>query len=60
MTQKLGDCGFSEEDVPSLVDLTKKTPSLTTLLEMAPTRATDEVIAAIYLTSMGPMVGTMI
>lgn len=60
VTQKLGDCGFSEEDVPSLVDLTKKTPSLTTLLEMAPTRATDEVIAAIYLTSMGPMVGTMI
>ncbi len=60
VTQKLCDCGFCKDDVPSLVDLTKQTPSLSSLLEMAPTRATDEVIAAIYLTSMGPMAGTMI
>lgn len=53
--QKLSDFGFTKEDVPKLVELTKTTPSLDGLLSMAPVPATDKVISDIFTKSMSPM-----
>lgn len=52
VTQKLEDEGFSEEDIPKLIDLTFNTPSLGLLLSMAPNEATKERIEAIYMEAL--------
>lgn len=48
VTQKLEDEGFTEADIPKLVDLTFTTPSLGGLLSLAPNEATKERVEAIY------------
>ncbi|QSH42295.1 iron-containing alcohol dehydrogenase [Lentisphaerota bacterium ZTH] len=55
VTSKLKDEGFSEGDIPKLIELTFSTPSLSGLLELAPTLATKEVVEQIYRDSMQPM-----
>ena len=49
---KLRDEGFSEADVPKLVELAFTTPSLDGLLAIAPTKATKETVAEIYRNSL--------
>ena len=49
---KLKDEGFSEEDLPKLVDLAFNTPSLGTLLSVAPNEATKEIVENIYRESL--------
>lgn len=53
VSEKLADFGFKEEDVEGLVDLTLQTPSLSGLLDQAPTQANRLSIASIYLNSLG-------
>lgn len=48
VTQKLEDEGFSDADIPKLIDLAFNTPSLGLLLSMAPNEATKERVEAIY------------
>jgi len=55
ITEKLLDEGFKEEDVPTLAELAKSTPSLDLLLKSAPIEATKEVIEAIYRDSLRPL-----
>ena len=50
--QKLADEGYTENDLDKLVDLAFTTPSLDTLLSMAPNDATAEVVRTIYAESM--------
>ncbi len=49
---KLRDEGFTEADIPNLVNLTFTTPSLDGLLGIAPTKATKEAVAQIYTNSL--------
>ena len=49
---KLKDEGFSESDVPNLVNLAFTTPSLDGLLAIAPTKATKEAVEEIYRSSL--------
>ncbi len=49
---KLRDEGFSDADVPKLVELAFTTPSLDGLLAIAPTKATKEAVAQIYTNSL--------
>ena len=49
---KLKDEGFTEADVPNLVNLTFTTPSLDGLLAIAPTKATKEAVEEIYRNSL--------
>lgn len=49
---KLKDEGFSENDVPNLVNLAFTTPSLDGLLAIAPTKATKEAVEEIYRSSL--------
>ncbi|MBE7703602.1 MAG: iron-containing alcohol dehydrogenase [Cyanobacteria bacterium SIG28] len=49
---KLKDEGFTEADVPKLVELAFSTPSLAGLLSIAPTEATKEAVAQIYSNSL--------
>lgn len=49
---KLRDEGFTESDIPNLVDLAFTTPSLDGLLAIAPTKATKEAVAQIYTNSL--------
>ncbi|MDK2805539.1 MAG: hypothetical protein PWQ94_703 [Thermoanaerobacterium sp.] len=51
-TQKLSDFGFTKEDIPTLVNLAKTTPSLDGLLSIAPIEATEFVIEKIYVESL--------
>lgn len=53
--EKLADDGFTEGDIPRLVDLAQHTPSLGLLLSVAPVEATPERIETIYRVSMKPM-----
>ena len=48
VTQKLEDEGFTEADIPKLVELAFTTPSLDLLLSMAPNEATIERVKSIY------------
>lgn len=48
VTSKLENEGFSESDIPKLVELTFTTPSLGLLLSMAPNDATKERVESIY------------
>ena len=49
---KLKDEGFSESDIPTLVELAFTTPSLGGLLSIAPTEATREAVSQIYTNSL--------
>ena len=49
---KLKDEGFSESDIPNLVNLAFTTPSLDGLLAIAPTKATKEAVEEIYRNSL--------
>ncbi len=49
---KLKDEGFTEADVPNLVNLAFTTPSLDGLLAIAPTKATKEAVEEIYRNSL--------
>lgn len=49
---KLKDEGFSDSDVPNLVNLAFTTPSLDGLLAIAPTEATKDSVAEIYKNSL--------
>ncbi|MDD2404173.1 MAG: iron-containing alcohol dehydrogenase [Victivallaceae bacterium] len=53
--RKLTDDGFSENDVGMLVDLVFNTPSLDSLIGLAPTIGTYDAIANIYNRSLYPM-----
>lgn len=53
--EKLADDGFSEGDIPRLVELAQTTPSLGLLLSLAPVEATPERIETIYRASMQTM-----
>ncbi|MGG7164845.1 iron-containing alcohol dehydrogenase [Clostridium ihumii] len=50
--ETLKDLGFTEKDVPKLVELAFTTPSLDLLLSLAPVKATKEVVEAIYRESL--------
>ena len=49
---KLKDEGFTEEDIPKLVNLAFTTPSLDGLLSLAPTEATKDAVEEIYRHSL--------
>ena len=49
---KLKDEGFTEADIPNLVNLAFTTPSLDGLLAIAPTKATKEAVEEIYRNSL--------
>ena len=49
---KLRDEGFTEADIPNLVNLEFTTPSLNGLLAIAPTKATKEAVEEIYRNSL--------
>lgn len=55
ITSKLQNEGFTEKDIPRLVELTRITPSLGLLLSVAPVESTDERVTAIYSKSLAPM-----
>lgn len=50
--EKLSDYGYTEADVAKLTNLAFTTPSLAGLLGIAPVKATKEVVANIYKTSL--------
>lgn len=50
--EKLKDEGFSNEDIPTLVNLAFTTPSLDGLLSIAPTEATKDAVESIYKNSL--------
>ena len=50
--EKLADLGFTENDIPKLVELVKTTPSLDGLCAMSPIPATDKVITDIFTKSL--------
>ena len=52
LTSKLEDEGFSEEDLPKLVNLTNETPSLGLLLSMAPVESDNNIVRNIYAESL--------
>jgi len=52
---KLVDEGFTEADIPKLVNLTFTTPSLSGLLGVAPTEASHKVVEQIFRDSLYPL-----
>lgn len=52
VSSKLKDEGFTEADIPNLVELAFTTPSLDGLLAIAPTEATREAVKQIYTDSL--------
>lgn len=48
VTEKLGDVGFQESDVPQLVQLAFETPGLAGLLNSAPVELSKEIVEQIY------------
>ena len=55
VSEKLLDEGFTEDDVEKLVDLVYTTPSLSGLLDIAPSGNGRDVVEAIYKNSLRPM-----
>jgi alcohol dehydrogenase class IV len=51
ITEKLGDVGFTKDDVPKLVTLTFETPALQLLLDSSPVGSGKEVVEKIYTDS---------
>lgn len=54
VSSKLSDEGYTEENIPRLVELAQTTPSLDGLLSLAPIAADPEVIERIYRESLTP------
>ncbi len=54
ISQKLTDEGFSENDIDKLVNLTFETPSLASLLSIAPIEGSKDVVKAIFTESLYP------
>ncbi len=54
VTQKLSDEGFTNGDVEKLTYLAFNTPSLDGLLGIAPNKATESIVSAIYSESLNP------
>lgn len=52
ITETLKDVGFTENDVPELVDLVFKTPGLDGMLAVAPVDESPDVVRAIYAESL--------
>ena len=52
VTDTLTTLGFTENDVKKLVDLSFNTPSLDSLLGLAPVKATKELVEGIYSQSL--------
>ncbi len=52
--EKLSDEGFSENDIDKLVNLTYETPSLASLLSIAPIECSKEIVKAIFTESLHP------
>ena len=52
---QIEDMGYKESDVDKLVNLAFNTPSLDILLGVAPIKADEKVVRAIYEESMKPM-----
>lgn len=52
ITSKLQDEGFSESDIPKLVQLAQETPSLDLLLSLAPTDSGTKTVETIYKESL--------
>jgi alcohol dehydrogenase class IV len=55
VTEKLQDMGYTDQDVDKLVHLAFNTPSLDGLLGIAPIKATEKVVRAIFEDSMAPL-----
>ena len=55
VTEKLTDEGFTDADVEKLVDLVYTTPSLSGLLDIAPSGNGRDVVEAIYRDSLRPL-----
>ncbi len=55
VTEKLVDEGFTEADVPKLVDLVYTTPSLGGLIDIGPSGNGREVVEEIYKNSLKPL-----
>ena len=55
VSEKLVDEGFGESDVQKLVDLVYTTPSLSGLLDIAPSGNGREIVEEIYKNSLRPM-----
>ena len=55
VSEKLLDEGFTEDDVEKLVNLVYTTPSLSGLLDIAPSGNGRDVVEAIYKNSLRPM-----
>lgn len=51
ITEKMGDFGFTKEDVPKLVKLAHETPGLEGLLGCAPIKSDRAVVERIYMSS---------
>jgi alcohol dehydrogenase class IV len=51
VTEKMGDIGFTKDDVPKLVKLTFETPGLAGLVGCAPVNNSEEVVSRIYSSS---------
>lgn len=54
VSSKLSDEGYTEENIPRLVELAQTTPSLDGLLSLAPIAADPDVIESIYRESLTP------
>ena len=52
--EKLADMGYTDADVEKLVRLTRETPSLGGLLDLAPVEAASEVVGKICRDSLKP------
>ncbi len=55
VTEKLEDEGFTDNDVERLTDLVYTTPSLESLIQIAPSGSGHEVVKEIYKNSIKPM-----
>lgn len=51
VTEKLGDVGFTKDDVPKLVKLTFETPALQLLLDCSPVGSGKDIVEKIYTES---------
>ncbi|KAJ6248401.1 alcohol dehydrogenase 4 [Anaeramoeba flamelloides] len=55
ITEKIKDLGFTEKDIPKLVESVYKTPPMSTLLSIAPFPIDKDVVAEVYKEAMTPL-----
>ncbi|MGI5921466.1 MAG: iron-containing alcohol dehydrogenase [Syntrophomonadaceae bacterium] len=55
VTEKLADYGYTEKDLENATRLAFETPSLETLLGVAPVKADQTIVRNIYMNSLKPM-----